>query len=76
MSWTTSQKVHLSRVSWDCASSLVISAYVKVRLIPRDSRALSRLGGRAFCCVVYFLTFCERLKFDDFANSPSIKGLA
>jgi hypothetical protein len=33
---TTSQKVHLLR----CASSLVIPTYFKVRLIPKDSRAL------------------------------------
>jgi hypothetical protein len=33
---TASQKVHLPR----CASSFVIAAYVYVRLIPQDSRAL------------------------------------
>jgi hypothetical protein len=37
---TTLQKVHLSRASRDCASSLVIPTHIKVRLIPRDSRAL------------------------------------
>jgi hypothetical protein len=33
---TASQKVHLRR----CASSFVIAAYVRVRLIPQDSCAL------------------------------------
>jgi hypothetical protein len=33
---TASQKVHLLR----CASSCVIAAYLYVRLIPQDSRAL------------------------------------
>jgi hypothetical protein len=33
---TTSKKVHMLR----CAASLVIAAYAKVRLIPRDLRAL------------------------------------
>ena len=37
---TASQKIHLSREARDCASSFVIAAYVYVRLIPQDSRAL------------------------------------
>jgi hypothetical protein len=45
---TASQKVHLSREARNCASSFVIAAYFYVRLIPQDSRALSRLWRESF----------------------------
>jgi hypothetical protein len=37
---TAAQKVHPSREARDCASSFVIAAYLYVRFIPQDSRAL------------------------------------
>jgi hypothetical protein len=52
-----SQKVHLRR----CASSFVIAAYFRVRLVPQDLRALSPpVAGEL---VPFTLpTFCEVIK--------------
>jgi hypothetical protein len=65
---TASQKVHLRR----CASSFVIAAYVYVRLIPQDSRALHL---ELFTGPSTLATFYQVVNLSVLAE-PSLKGIA
>jgi hypothetical protein len=52
-----------------CASSLVIAAYDKVRLIPQDSRALPATFLRSRPIFATFKTFNEDIKNDGFRGA-------
>ena len=61
---TASQKVRMLR----CASSFVIAAYAKVRLIPQDSRALPAAFLRSRPIFSTFKTFYEIVNFGNFMS--------
>jgi hypothetical protein len=57
-----------------CASSFVIAAYGKVRLIPQDSRALPAAFLRSRPIVTAFRTFYEVIIFWRSGFSPETGG--